>query len=196
MRKSLFLLVILTVSAYAGSPLSVQRVLTNAVNGERLAAARYDAFAERAEADGYAGIAALFRAEARAEKIHIGRFVMLMDERGMPVPPDVPAKVEVESTDRNLQTSIASEQAERDSTYLYAVNVCNEAREEQVAKIFDVTRDAETEHANLCAGALRKLDSYKVAKAFYLCPVCGYTTDVRLSKCPSCARPGTLDRIE
>jgi rubrerythrin len=196
MRKSLPLLVILTVSAFAGSPLSVQRVLTNAVNGERLAAARYDAFAERAAADGYAGVANLFRAEARAERIHLQRFVMLMDERGLPVPPEMTPKVDVDGTDRNLQTAISSEQAERDSTYLYAINTCNEAREEKVAKIFDITRDAETEHANLCASALRRLDSYKDAKTFFVCPVCGYTTDVRLSACPACARTGSLDRID
>src|SRR5512132_4304578 len=44
--------------------------LQAAYNGESNAHARYLAFAKKAEEDGYAGTAALFRAAARAECIH------------------------------------------------------------------------------------------------------------------------------
>lgn len=197
MRKSLALVtVLLAVSAFAGAPPGVQRVLSNAVNGERTAAARYEAYAAQADTEGYAGVACLFRAQAKAERIHLQRFVALMNERGIPVPPEATPKINVEATDRNLQNAISAEQAERDSTYLYAISTCNDARDEKVAKVFDVTRDSETEHANLCAGALRNMNGLKEAKAFYVCPICGYTTDVRLSMCPSCARSGSLDRID
>lgn len=196
MRKSLPVLFIfvIAVAAYA-SQLSIQRVLSQAVNGERAAAARYDAFAERAQSDGYPGVANLFRAQAKAERIHLRRFSELMKERGMPLPPEEPVRLDVSATDRNLQTAIMLEQAERDSTYLYAINTCNDAREEKVAKVFDVTRDSETEHANLCANALRNMKSMQNAKAFYVCPICGYTTDVSLMACPACMHRGSLDEI-
>lgn len=197
MRKSLALVsVLLAVSTFAGVPPGVQRVLANAVDGERAAAARYEAYAAQADTDGYAGVACLFRAQAKAERIHLQRFVALMNERGIAVPAEAAPKMNVDATDRNLQNAISAEQTERDSTYLYAVSACNDARDEKVAKVFDITRDSETEHANLCAGALRNMNGLKDAKPFYVCPLCGYTTDVRLSMCPSCARSGVLDRID
>ena len=197
MRKSLpFLFVLVIAVAAYGTQLSIQRVLSQAVNGERAAAARYDAFAERAMADGYPGAASLFRAQAKAERIHLRRFAKLMEEHGMPVPPEEPVRLDVAATDRNLQAAIMLEQAERDSTYLYAINTCNDAREPEVAKVFDTTRDSETEHANLCANALRSMNSMKNAKTFYVCPYCGYTTDVGLNTCPACMHRGSLDEVD
>ena len=196
MRKSPLLILLVAAGALAAVSMSVQRVLTNAIDGERLAAARYEAFAAQAQTDGYSGVASLFRAQAKAERIHLHRFVAAMEERGLPVPPESTPKIEVASTERNLQAAISAEQAERDSTYLYAINTCNDARDPAIAKLFDMTRDAETEHANLCADALRTLRSMTANKAFYVCPACGYTTDVHLRACPSCSRIGALDRIQ
>ncbi len=77
------------------------------------------------------------------------------------------------------------EQGERDSTYLYAINACNEAKDAVASKVFDTTRDAEVEHANLAA-ALRNMESMRTAREYYVCEHCGYTTEVKLPLCPSC----------
>ena len=171
------------------TPFPVQKALTNAVNNERAAAARYDAFAAKAEAEGYLGAASLFRACAKAERIHMQRFIGLMTARDVAPPAESAPRIAVESTRENLQTAIMLEQGERDSTYLYAINACNEAKDETAAKVFDTTRDAEVEHANLLAAAARHLDSMKSPREYYVCEHCGYTTEVKLPLCPSCRDP-------
>lgn len=44
--------------------------LQSALNGERNAHSRYLAFAEKADQEGYGGVASLFRAAAAAEEVH------------------------------------------------------------------------------------------------------------------------------
>jgi len=168
------------------TPFGVQRVLTNAVIGERQAIARYNAFAVKAEEEGYLGAAELFRAAARAESIHLRRFTALMIERNLAVPAEGAVKVDVESTRDNLHNAVLAENAERDGAYIFAIRTANDEHDAGVAKVFDETRDAEVEHANLCADALRHLDDMKAAREYYVCEHCGYTTNVRLPLCPSC----------
>src|SRR6478672_10927704 len=129
-------LLALTATLFA-APFPVQKALTNAVNTERAAAARYEAFAAKAEAEGYLGVANLFRACAKAERIHLQRFLGLMTARDIAPPPEALPKIDVGTTRENLQTAISLEQGERDSVYLFAINACNEAKDERASKIFD-----------------------------------------------------------
>jgi rubrerythrin len=174
----------------------VERVLTNAVNGERAAIARYEAFAARAESDGFLGVASLFKAAAKAERVHLARFTKLMTARNLTPPADETPKVEVNTTERNLSAAAAAENGERDSTYLYAITACNEAKDMEAAKVFDVTRDCEVEHANLCANASRNMGSMKTARPYHVCTECGFTTDVKLSICPTCRHVGAMERVD
>lgn len=185
-KASGFLFVMFVATTALASPMSMQRILTQALNGERTAVARYDAFAAKADADGYAGVAALFRACAKAERIHVARFTKLMTSREIPLPADETPKIDVRSTRSNLEDSVASEQAERDGAYLYAINAANDLQDTAAAKLFDVTRDTEIEHANLMSAALRDLEKMRAPHHYYVCNACGYTTDVTLPLCPSC----------
>ena len=178
-------LLALTATLFA-TPFPVQKVLTNAVNNERAAAARYEAFAEKADAEGYVGVANLFRACAKAERIHRQRFLGLMTARDIAPPPESTPNIDVGSTKENLQTAILLEQGERDSVYLYAINACNEAKDDIASRIFDTTRDAEVEHANLEAAALRNIESMRRSHEYYVCEHCGYVTEIKLPLCPSC----------
>lgn len=164
----------------------VQRVLTNAIVGERAAVARYDAFADRADADGYLGVADLFRAEAKAERIHLARMIAVMNDRGLALPPENMTTPKVGSTAANLQAAISAELAERDDVYRDAYKTASDGGDAEVAALFDQTRDAEVEHANLCSAAARNLARLKEHTSYAVCPICGFTTDVRLSICPSC----------
>jgi rubrerythrin len=177
---------LITLAAEPRTPFGVQRILTNAVAGERQAIARYDAYAAKADDEGYLGAAALFRACAKAEAIHLRRFTALMIERNLAVPPEATVKVDVGSTGQNLENAFSAETAERDSVYLYAIRVANDDHDEAVAKTFDETRDVEVEHANLFSDALRNLADMKAPHEYYVCDRCGYTTNVPLSLCPSC----------
>ena len=172
----------------ADKPLTpfVRKALTSAVYGEKAAAARYDAFAAKADQEGYPGAAALFRACAKAERIHLARFEAALQSRGVEPSKETPTSPSAGSTRDNLRVAASAEQTERDSTYKEACDTCTTARDEETAKLFDVTRDVETEHANLCANAMHNMDDLKSPKTFYVCGHCGYTTDVRLPLCPLC----------
>ena len=102
------------------------------------------------------------------------------------MPEERPVSIAAGSTRANLGVAISAESTERDRTYRNAFEVSSEDRDREVAKAFDETRDVETEHANLCAVALRSLESMKTPHAYYVCGKCGYTTDVRLGFCPLC----------
>lgn len=184
-----FLLAAVATLFATSTPFPVQKVLTNAVNNERAAVARYDAFAAKAEEEGYFGVASLFRACAKAERIHLQRFLGLMTARDVAPPAEAAPKIGVGSTRENLQTAISLEQGERDSTYLFAIDACNEAKDEIASKIFDTTRDAEVEHANLEAAAVRNLESMKAPRQYYVCDHCGYTSEIKLPLCASCRYP-------
>jgi rubrerythrin len=167
-------------SAQAPLPRDIRDVVERAIIGEREAIARYEAFAARAEADGYLGIASLFRAQARAESVHLSRFSQILESRGLPVPDKRPAPPTAGETGDNLRASVSAEHGERDGIYADALNVCRANHNQDIATIFDQTRDVEVEHANLCQNAVRQLTSYKEGRTFYVCTECGYTTDVRL----------------
>ena len=54
-------------------------------------------------------------------------------------------------------------------------------------KAFNFAISAEGEHAKLYTEASNNLQSWKQAKTFYVCPVCGKTvTVVDFTKCPVC----------
>ncbi len=164
----------------------VQQALSSALQNERQAAIRYEAFAVKADEEGYRGAASLFRACAKAERIHASRFKAALKKSGAEIPAESEAKPEVRTTADNLQAAIAAEQRERDVTYREAIEVAKTEKNSEISKLFDVTRDTETEHANLLAAANRSLDDMKNERTYFVCESCGYTSDVRLSACPLC----------
>ncbi len=183
MKRSLVLLAVLLVAAV---PFKVRQVLEKSLTNEREAVARYEAFAQKAEAEGYAGAASLFRACARAEGVHAERFAAALKERGLEAPEVVPSTPVIGSTAENLRAATLAEQSERDSVYKEALSAAHEAKDAALVTVLDQTRDTEVEHANLLATALRQLDSFKSAKTFYVCDQCGYTSDFEMGMCPLC----------
>lgn len=189
-----FLLMLVPIAIVAGVAPAAQKALSpevratleKAVINEREAAERYQAFAVTADAEGYPGAAALFRAQAKAETIHAKRFGQLLKNAGVAIPAAVPTKPESGSTENNLRAAATAEMGERDGFYRTAVDSCRQSGDAVTAKVFDETRDAEVEHANLDAAAARNLDDMKKSHTYYVCGRCGYATDVRLPLCPSC----------
>lgn len=182
-------------AADKGLATDVRATLEKSVNNEREAAAKYQAFAVKADAEGYPGAAALFRAQAKAETVHAKRFAQALKSAGAAVPHPTAAAPEVGTTEENLRAAASAESAERDGFYREAVSTCRANKDEGTAKLFDETRDAEVEHANLDLAASRNLSQSKEAKSYYVCGHCGYVTDVRLPMCPSC-RDRKLQQID
>lgn len=163
--------------------------LQTAFNGESNAHARYLAFAAKADADGYAGAASLFRAAARAEEIHAGNHAAVIKTfGGVPV-----AKLEdpgVKSTRENLETALKGETYERDVMYPDFIRQARSEANREALRTLSFARAAEVEHARLYAEALQDLESMKPSHAFYVCPVCGFATENPDSEpCPTCATP-------
>lgn len=200
MKKLGILLVALAIAvpAFAADKLGfgVQRALASSLQNERQAAMRYEAFMAKAEQDGYPGAANLFRACAKAERIHARRFKAALEEYGAEVPAEPTYTPNVGDTNDNLRAAMLAEQTERDATYREATEVAKAGRNNDIAKLFEVTRDTETEHANLLASASHSLENLKQPKAYWVCEDCGYTTDVRLPICPSCRATHELEPVE
>ena len=200
MKRALFVLAVFSIALCAIDANALSRevriVLQNALTNEREAVARYELFARKADEEGYRGAAALFRAQAQAERTHAERFAALLRADDVPLPPEQTFTPTVGTTGENLRAAAAAERAERDGIYREAIEACNLPGATDIAKVFDQTRDSEVEHANLCNGAARDLDSMKDAKTFYVCGQCGYTTDVKLRSCPSCMRKQAPAAVE
>ena len=164
--------------------------LQAAFNGESNAKARYEAFAAKADEEGYKSVASLFRAVAKSEGIHAvkhGEMIKKMNAE----PKATIEKADVKSTKENLEASIKGETAEKDSMYPSFIKQAEVDKNAGAAMTFKGAMAAEVEHAKLYSLALKELNSWKDAgKVFLVCTVCGYTTmDQSLKICPVCSSP-------
>ena len=163
--------------------------LEAAFNGESNAHARYLAFAKKADAEGYAGVASLFRAAARAEEIHAANHAAVIKKMGEEPVVTLDAAV-VKSTRQNLEAAIAGETYERD--VMYPAFIAQAKSEANMAALQTLTfaLAAEVEHAKLYTEALQNLPGMTASLVFYVCPVCGFTTSKSdIKRCPTCATP-------
>jgi rubrerythrin len=168
---------------------STMNNLQAAFNGESNAHARYLAFAEKADTEGYAGVASLFRAAARAEEIHAGNHAAVIRKfAGLPVAElEYPA---VASTRENLAAAIKGETYERDEMYPAFIRQAKSEANAEALRTLTFARAAEVKHAKLYTEALQDLESMKASQVFYVCPVCGFTTPEPVSeRCPTFATP-------
>ena len=151
--------------------------LKEAFAGESQAFQRYTAFSKKAEQDGFANVAKLFRLTAEAEKIHAEGHLKASDGIG--------------TTLENLQAAVAGETYE--FTTMYPPMLKKAVEEGHKAKrMFAYAVAAEQAHAKLYTLAIEALKTGKDLdiKEFYLCPVCGYIEfGAAPEKCPVC---GTL----
>ena len=189
------LLLVATAALTASGPLPVRaqaggKTLANlqeAFNGESNAHARYLAFAEKADAEGYAKVASIFRAAARAESIHADNHAKVIRALGAEPRADVVAPT-VKTTAENLQAAIDGESYERDTMYPEFIGAARSEGVKDALKSFNFAVEAEAGHARLYADALKALDSMGGAPlTLYVCPSCGRTVlALDGEKCPVC----------
>jgi len=158
--------------------------LKEAFAGESQANRKYLAYAEKADADGKPGVAKLFRAAAAAETIHAHAHLRLMKGIG--------------STEENLKDAIEGETYEFKSMYPDMMEEAKAEGENAALRYFGFANEAEKIHAALYTQAL-EADSDVFADAeFYICSVCGHTTDGKPEdKCPICnAAPKAYQKVD
>lgn len=159
--------------------------LQTAFNGESNAKARYLAFAQKAESEGYGKVASLFRAAAKAEDIHANNHAEVIRKLGATPVADVKTP-EVNSTTDNLQAAIKGESYERDTMYPDFLKQARDDGNKDAVRTFNLAKEAEAEHAKLYTEASSNLAAWKTTvQPFYVCPSCGYTTGtLNFAKCP------------
>ena len=185
--------ILLAVAPLAAKPVTTTatKTLDNlqaAYNGESNAHARYLAFAQKAETDGYPSVAKLFRAAAQAEEVHANNHAVVI--RKLQAQPKADIKTpEVKATADNLKAAIEGETYERDKMYPQFIEVARQAGNTDAVRTFNLAKTAEAEHAKLYTGASEQLPNLKGVTnvTYYVCPVCGFTTTtLPKEKCPSC----------
>ena len=133
--------------------------LMAAFNGESNAHARYLAFAQKADAEGYGDVASLFRAAARAEQIQRGKPRRRHQEDGWVPKADLGAP-EVKSTKENLQAAIKGESYERDTMYPDFIAQARKEGNREALQTLNFAKSAEVEHAKLYTASLSKTSAH------------------------------------
>ncbi|HYQ80808.1 MAG TPA: ferritin family protein, partial [Anaeromyxobacteraceae bacterium] len=155
------------------------------------AQARYAAFAEAAEREGYLQAARLFRAAARSEQIraaaHARALRLLGESPAAEVEPFQPR-----GTRQNLLATLAHEGPERLRDY---PRFAQQARRDGVSEAvlgFILAHGAEEGLARLYQDAMRRLSAMRdPGDDLYVCPVCGHVVKgPPPAVCPVSLSPG------
>ena len=163
--------------------------LQTAYNGESNAKARYEAFAAKAESEGYLGAAGLFKAAALSESIHAAKHAKAIEALGAAAKADLKAPV-VKSTRENLKEALKGENHESKKMYPAFLKKAEADKNTQAMYSFKGALAAEKMHAQMFSLALAGLKDWKVKKKFLVCQTCGYTTmDMNIKTCPVCSQP-------
>lgn len=150
--------------------------LMDAFAGESQANRKYLAYAKKAEAEGKANAAKLFRAASDAEALHAQKHL------------EVAGKIL--STSENLQDAVKGETYEFESMYPEFLKIAEEEGNKAAIKTFTFAMEAEKVHAKLYKEALESVDETEEV-FYYLCPVCGNIEKSIPEKCSICGVPGS-----
>ena len=163
-----------------------------AFNGEFNANTRYMAFAKKAAEEGYAPVAALFRAAARAEQVHYEHHAAVIVSLGGKAKAEI-EKPEVKTTRENVEAALRGETYEYTKMYPGFLAQAEADRIKDAVISIGNASEAEAVHARLFAGVLKDLEAWKSgARTFYVCPTCGNILEARpASFCPICGEPGS-----
>jgi rubrerythrin len=161
--------------------------LQAAFNGESNANAKYLAFAEKAEAEGYGKIASLFRAAARAEQVHFEWHAKLIKEMGGTPAANMETPV-VKSTAENVKAAFDGETYENTVMYPEFLKKAEADQNKGAVDAFEDAQAAEGVHASLYKSVMDNMKAWKGrGEDFFVCPVCGNVVERRNFKlCPIC----------
>jgi rubrerythrin len=179
----------------AENEITLQNLMT-AFEGESNAHAKYTEFAAKADEEEFCGVASLFRAAARAEQIHAANHARVINQMGGRAECEI-HPVKVNSTLENLKTALSGENYEAYTMYPGFLEEAVERKSTSAIKTFTGALEAEKTHVRLFGQAIALLAAKEKgswigeARDFYVCPVCGYTseTEEEHERCPVCNCP-------
>ncbi len=149
---------------------------------------RYAAFAEKADQEGYPGVARLFRAAARSEQVRAGNHARALRHLGGEVTLPAPARITVKATRQNLLDTLAQENAERTDGYPRLVRQARAEGDGEAVLSFTLAHAAERSLVNLYQVALADLARMRQpGAALHVCTSCGHVVRGDVSgECPAC----------
>ncbi|MEW6518700.1 MAG: rubrerythrin family protein [Thermodesulfobacteriota bacterium] len=147
--------------------------LLEAFAGESQANRKYLAFASKADKEGFAQAAKLFRAAAAAETIHAHAHLRALKGVG--------------TTAENLRDAIAGETHEFKNMYPQMIKDAEAEGHKAALRSFQYANAVEKVHAELYQKALDALAAAPAEYDYYICSVCGHTHEKEApEKCPVC----------
>lgn len=149
--------------------------LRSAFAGESQAHMRYLIFADRAEKEGYANPARLFRAIAYAEQVHATNHCRELGD--------------INASPQNLQVAIDGESWEVEEMYPAYLAVAQLQEEKGAQRSMGYALEAEKIHAQMYKEAQEAVEKGVDPElgAIYICQVCGHTVEGDPpEKCPLC----------
>jgi len=181
----------LTPGIQAASTPQTMKHLNTAYQGEANATETYLAYARRAEADGFANVAKLFRAASASEAVHrYNHRQAIVDLGGTPEKIDRKQAV-VATTRDNLKESVTDETEEGTVMYPRFLATAEESKAPSAESSFRFAMNTERAHARLFQRALQKLES-RPSNDYFVCSVCGMTLDRSPGKkCELCGKPSS-----
>jgi len=153
--------------------MDTKSALHMAYTGEAKAALRLKVYAEKADREGYAQMAKLFRVIAFSESIHGSRALKLLRE--------------VKSTEENLAASFEAETHVAEVAYDAFIKQAEAEGNKAAVLHFSQSRDVEEIHAKLYKEAMNHFMEERET-TYHVCKVCGYVADgVLPDECPVCS---------
>jgi rubrerythrin len=148
--------------------------LMDAFAGESQANRKYLAFAKKADQQGFAQVAKLFRAAAEAETVHAHAHLRVLGGIG--------------ETKDNLKEAIAGETHEFNSMYPDMIEEAEREGNKSAERSFRYANEVEKIHAELYQKALDGIEGPQPeVECYYVCSVCGYTCEEEPPEtCPVC----------
>lgn len=144
--------------------------------GESQANRKYLAYAKKAEKEGKANAAKLFKAASDAEALHAQKHL------------EVAGKIK--STQENLLDAIAGETYEFENMYPEFIKAAEAEGNKAAINTFNLAMEAEKVHAKLYKEALENIDNTEEI-FYYLCPVCGNIETFIPERCSICGVLGS-----
>jgi len=178
----------ITKAAAKAEPATLANLQT-AYNAGTNAKARYEAYAAKAEAEGYLGVASMFKAVALSESIHASKCAKAIEALGGVAKSELKTP-EVKSTRENLKEAMNGENHKSKMMYAAFLKKAEADKNMQAVYGFKGAMAAEKDHVRMYAKALANMKGWKVKQKFLVCQTCGYTTmDMKIKVCPVCSQP-------
>jgi rubrerythrin len=178
----------------ASKPVKSIEDLKAAYNGESTASAKYAAFAEKAKAEGLDTVAVMFMATSKAEAIHAGNHLKVLEKLGAkPEGPQI-GEFTVGTTAENLADAIKGETYEVETMYPGFIKDAETEKVTDAVKSFTWAIDTEKKHQAFYKTALEAVNAGSespLPASWLVCPVCGNTYEAAGVKdaCDFCMTP-------